>query len=267
MQLSIDSAPDSLWKGVCNAALRSAAIAAAALLLAALLTPRPAFGGTITLSIPTIDLPFSTLPQTVLFDLVLTDSSGSGDLFDGYQADVTVADTTHLQFVTADLSTTTTPSNFYGPSAAYPASFDTNAPGLYPTLTPPYNEAYSTNQVGTPPGPALTQTYALMRVGIEVAASAPVGSYAVTLTTFNVNTSPFGNYVLFDAAPTTRVLPTLVNGSIVITAVPEPTSLALALLAAVGVGGGAWARRRRGARAANAESGDSSSVGAGRFLH
>ena len=106
----------------------------------------------ITISAPTIQVTESaTQNVTGYFDVLIADTK-STDKLDGFQVDLTTPDPTKIQLTTADILTSTTPTNFYGASASYVLTGFSPSPGASiinnsatGTLTPdgPIGETYT----------------------------------------------------------------------------------------------------------------------------
>lgn len=205
--------------------------AAAVAVVAALLlcgAPTPARGALIVQVQNSIASPGGTGS----FDVTLADTAGTFAV-SGFQVKLSVLGVSGVQFTGVNGSTTAAP-YLFGTVQFPPLSFDT-----FPNTT-----FTASDSDATPPFfVTLTagQTFGLEHVTYSVAAGTSPGPVPVSIVT--------GGTMLFDnATPIPNTIPyTPVNGTITVTAVPEPSSLVLCGLGAVALAG--YARRRRSARA------------------
>jgi PEP-CTERM motif len=214
-----------MWHSISPRRARLGRYLAAIVFFAAIAGPQFATAGTVTFSVPTIDVPYSaTQNQTGSFDVSVSEPGG-GNILAQFNFDL------HLNPGSTGVAFTDVS---YGLSYVFAGNSGEEMFG--PPVFFDANEVSNSDTVNTNPGPTLSSTLlAMEQVTFDVPAGTPAGTYPLTFNQDNPATDPFGDWVntISNNDPGNFQPGATINGAIVVT--PEPSSALLVLLGAAGL--------------------------------
>jgi hypothetical protein len=243
---------------------------------AVLVAPHSVMASTVTFTAPSINVPESATTQTYTADVLISDTNTT-DILAGYQVDLFLQPTstfsaatpglpndTNIAYAAAPTNSagafdfnTTTVTNGTAEPYVYNNSITGNqnnsndinfaAPGYLNNYTSSLqgsgtpNENFPSDTYANSDVAALSQTWALERVFITVAAGFSGTEYLVWNSNGIAN-DPDAPYYQLSGAPSTSIDPNLIGGVINVT--PEPSSIVMMVLGAVGLFGVGYRRTR-----------------------